>query len=325
MAAKYRPIMETLSLNERALGLVEELIQRAAPLRIQVDAPPDACRVLDLGVRAPGGLEAGRLLAEICLAGLARVVLVPAPNNPSTGLSIQVTSDQPVAACMAAQYAGWEVRQGKYFAMGSGPMRAAASKEALFDTIGFRERPAAAVGVLETRKLPPPEVCQYLAEACGVSPERLTLLIAPTASQAGTLQIVARSVETALHKLLELGFDLTRIQSAHGQAPLPPVAADDLAAIGRTNDAILYGGEVTLWVRGDDASLEEIGPRVPSSASRDHGRPFAELFRAAGHDFYRMDPQLFSPAVVSLINLDTGRNFRFGQLAPDVLGRSFQS
>ncbi len=54
-------------------------------------------------------------------------------------------------------------------------------------------------------------------------------------------------------------------------------------AIGRTNDAVLYGGEVVLWVRGDDASLEAVGPRVPSGASPDHGQAFAVIFeRTAG-------------------------------------------
>ena len=146
----------------------------------------------------------------------------------------------------------------------------------------------------------------YLAEACQVFPERLTLLVAPTASQAGGVQIVARSVETALHKLSEIGFDLARVESGFGVAPLPPVAADDLAAIGRTNDAILYGGEVTLWVRGDDGELETLGPRVPSDSSPDHGQPFRAIFERYERDFYRVDPHLFSPAAVTFVNLDTG-------------------
>ncbi|HEV3023547.1 MAG TPA: methenyltetrahydromethanopterin cyclohydrolase, partial [Pirellulales bacterium] len=150
------------------------------------------------------------------------------------------------------------------------------------------------------------------------------LLAARTASQAGTVQIVARSVETALHKLHELGFDLTRVESGWGVAPLPPPAADDLAGIGRTNDAILYGALVTLWVRGDDTSLESVGPRVPSSASPDHGEPFARIFERYDRDFYKIDPLLFSPAVVTLANLDSGHSFRFGRQLPDVIGRSFK-
>jgi methenyltetrahydromethanopterin cyclohydrolase len=266
-------------------------------------------------------LEAGLALAEICLAGLGTVTFVPSTLGP--GPAVQVTTDQPLAACMASQYAGWQITGGKYFAMGSGPMRAAWGKEALFDTIGFREDAAWTVGVLESAQIPPADVCVRVAQDCRVPPSHLTLLVARTASIAGTVQVVARSVETCLHKLHEVGFDLNRVRSGYGTAPLPPVAADDLTGIGRTNDAVLYGGSVTLWVRGDDASLAAIGPRVPSSASPDHGQPFAAIFESAGHDFYKIDPLLFSPAEVAFVNLDTGRTHRFGGLRPDVLRQSF--
>ena len=179
------------------------------------------------------------------------------------------------------------------------------------------------MGVLETRKLPDDAVVNFICERTKVPPSGLTLLVAPTASQAGTVQIVARSVETALHKLHELGFDISRVVSAHGTAPLPPVAADDLAAIGRTNDAVLYGARVIMWVCGDDASIEAIGPKVPSLASPDYGAPFAEIFERAGRDFYKIDPHLFSPAEVTFCNLNTGRTMLFGRIESSILQRSF--
>ena len=283
----------------------------------------DGVCVIDCGVRAPGGLAAGVALAEICMAGLGTVSLASGHAGLWPGPAVQVSTDQPVAACMAAQYAGWQITGGKYFAMGSGPMRAACGREAIFDVIGHREQASCAVGVLESSQLPPAEVCSRLALDCRVAPSALTLLVARTASLAGTVQVVARSVETCLHKLHELGFDLARVQSGYGVAPLPPVAADDLTGIGRTNDAVLYGGSVTLWVRGDDDDLSTIGPRVPSSSSADHGRPFAAIFEKSGRDFYKIDPLLFSPAEVTFINLDTGRTHRFGELRPDVIRQSF--
>jgi methenyltetrahydromethanopterin cyclohydrolase len=157
-----------------------------------------------------------------------------------------------------------------------------------------------------------------------VDPERLTLLVAPTASLSGSIQVVARSIETALHKMHELRFDLRRVASGHGVAPLPPVAADDLTGIGRTNDAVLYGAEVVLWITGDD-DVPDWGPRVPSSASKDHGQPFAEIFRRYQGDFYKIDPLLFSPAVITIVHLDSGRTRRFGETAPKLLQRSFLS
>jgi methenyltetrahydromethanopterin cyclohydrolase len=310
-----------VNLNERAYVLAQQIIADAERLRVRV-AEVGGATLIDCGISAAGGLEAGLALAEACMAGLGRITIEPG-CTAYRGPAIAVATDHPVAACMASQYAGWQISVGKFFAMGSGPMRAAAGKELLFDRIGHRETAQHVVGVLETRKLPTPDAIASIAEACQVFPERLTLLVAPTASQAGGLQIVARSVETALHKLAEIGFDLARVESGFGVAPLPPVAADDLAAIGRTNDAILYGGEVTLWVRGDDTDLDRIGPRVPSDSSPDHGQPFRAIFERYGRDFYGVDPQLFSPAVVTFANLDSGRTHRFGKLLPKVVEQSF--
>jgi methenyltetrahydromethanopterin cyclohydrolase len=313
----------TISLNQQAFELCLEAHAAAGELRIIGQQLAGGPLILDFGIDAPGGLEAGLRLSEICLAGQADVTIVPAERSLWAGPAVQVTTDAPVRSCMASQYAGWKLQHGKFFAMGSGPMRALAAKEAIFESIGYREQADVAVGVLESRTLPPAELCEQVAADCGVSPSHLILCVAPTASQAGTIQVVARSVETALHKLHEIGFDISRVQSGYGTAPLPPVAGSDLAAIGRTNDAVLYGGEVTLWVRGDDESLEALGPRVPSSASPDFGEPFIAIFQRYGCDFYRIDPHLFSPAAITFHNLDSGRTQRFGQVSPEVIQRSF--
>lgn len=312
-----------MNLNERASRVVEDLTSLAEERRVIVLPVEGGGRLIDCGIEARGGLRAGLELARICLAGQADLAFVPGEAGGKPCPLVQVVTDHPVAACLASQYAGWQLGVGKFFAMGSGPMRAAHGQEAIFRKIGLLEEATAVVGVLEGRKRPGPEVFAHVAEACKVSPSAVTLLIAPTASLAGGVQVVARSVETALHKLSETGFDLNRIVSAHGTAPLPPVAENDLAAIGRTNDAILYGARVVLHVTGDDASLDEIGPKIPSSASHDHGEPFGAIFARYGHDFYAVDPHLFSPAEVVFQNLDTGRVHAFGGLAPDVLARSF--
>lgn len=305
--------------------MCEKLVQDARLLRITVDEQPNRARIIDCGVNAPGGLEAGLRLAEICMAGLGQISYVPAPTDLWPGPAVQVRTDHPIESCMASQYAGWKISIGDYFAMGSGPMRAAAAQEELYVKIGHQEAVEQAVGVLESDKLPTAEVCQRIADECDIEYRDLTLLVAPTHSIAGTVQVIARTVETALHKLFELGFDLRRVKAGIGTAPLPPVAAESLAGICRTNDAILYGGEVTLYVRGDDDSLQAIGPQVPSSASREHGQPFAKIFARANYDFYQVDPHLFSPAVVSLVNLDSGRCFRFGHTLPRVIHESFQA
>jgi len=309
------------TLNELAWQRCDALAASAERLNVIVSYSAAGTRIIDCGVNAGGGLEAGRQLATICLAGLGTVTIAAVPNLSWPVVS--VATDQPLLACMASQYASWQITGEKYFGMGSGPMRSVACREPLFEKIGYRERADRVVGVLESSKLPTDEVCRKIAEQCGVAPEHVTLLAARTASIAGTVQIVARSVETALHKMHELGYDLSHVVNGIGCAPLPPVAADDLVGIGRTNDAILYGGDVTLFVRDDDARLMEIGPQIPSSASRDFGEPFAAVFERYGRDFYKIDPLLFSPARITLGNLTTGDTYRFGELRTDILTTSF--
>jgi len=313
----------TMSLNSRALKVAEELLARAEERRVAVHPVEGGGRYVDCGIESRGGLLAGIELARVCLGTLAEVSIVPGEAGGWAVPLVQVLTDHPVQACLASQYAGWALKEGNFFAMGSGPMRAAAGSEAIYDVVGFRETAAAVVGVVETRKPPTPAIVARIAAACRVEPVLVTLLAAPTASLAGGVQIVARSVETALHKLAELKFDLSRIVSAHGSAPLPPLAADDLAAIGRTNDAILYGARVILIVTGDDAGLEAVGHQVPSSASHDYGEPFATIFARYNNDFYALDPHLFSPAEVVFQNVETGKVHAYGRVAGDIVARSF--
>ncbi len=310
-------------LNARAVQLADSFLASVPTLRIVVHDMPGGGRVVDCGVEAEGGLGAGLALAQVCTAGLAEISLVPGEIAGHGWPHVLVATDHAVPACLFSQYAGWQIGVEKFFAMGSGPMRALAAREELFKKLSYRETASATVGVLETAKLPTPAVFQFIADKTGVAPKETTLLAAPTASAAGNFQVVARVVETALHKLFEVGFDVMRIRSAFGTAPLSPVARDDLTGIGRTNDAILYGGRVTLWVRGDDQSIADIGPKVPAMASAAYGEPFLKIFERAGHDFYKIDPHLFSPAEISFQNIDTGVVQTFGKIAPDVLRQSF--
>lgn len=313
----------TLTLNERAMRLADYVASNAASLRVAVHTLESGARLIDCGVKTAGGLQAGLALARVCLSGMAEVTLTPGEVAGISCPSVVVNSDSPVSACMASQYAGWQVSVGKFFAMGSGPMRAAHDKEELISHLGAKEEAPVAVGVLETRKLPDHAVVEYLSQSLNLPASKITLLCAPAASQAGNLQVVARSLETALHKLHELKFDLHQVVSGFGSAPLPPVAKDELTAIGRTNDAILYGGRVTIWVQAEDDQLAEIGPMVPACASPDYGAPFASIFERYEHDFYKIDPMLFSPAEIVLCNLRTGRSFVFGRVKYDVLYQSF--
>lgn len=309
-----------MTLNDRALALADRLAADAEALQVDVTTLSNGTRVLDCGT---GGYEAGRYFAEICMAGLGRVTYAPVTIDGRWLPALTVTTDRPAIACLASQYAGWRLDRDGYFAMGSGPARALIRAEDLYDDLDWDEQASAAVLCLETRKPPPAEVADFVAERAGVAPGDLTLLIAPTASVTGSIQIAARVVETALHKLHELDFDVRKIVAGYGSCPLPPVAGDDMAALGRTNDAVLYGGQVHLTVREDDEVLSELVERLPASASSDYGEPFGTVLKDANYEFYEIDPMLFSPAQIRVTSVESGRSFEAGRVNLEVLERSF--
>jgi methenyltetrahydromethanopterin cyclohydrolase len=314
----------TLSLNQRAHELADRVAADADALRVAVRTLPGGTRVVDCGSAVPGGLEAGRRFAEITMGGLGSVAFTPLVLDGRSLPGLTVVTDHPALACLASQYAGWRIDRDGYFAMASGPGRALIRAEDLYDDLDVDERVGTAVLCLETRDQPPEEVGAWVADRAGVAPSDLTLLFAPTASLAGGVQVAARIVETALHKLHEIDFDVRRVVSGFGTCPLPPVARNDGEAIGRTNDAVLYGGQVELTVDAPDDDLEAIVDRVPSSASEDHGEPFGTVLEKAGWDFYKIDPLLFSPAEVRLVSVESGRSFHAGSVELEVLERSFR-
>ncbi|MGH7672211.1 MAG: methenyltetrahydromethanopterin cyclohydrolase, partial [Gemmatimonadales bacterium] len=308
---------------ERAWAIADRLAAQADVHRVALRQLDGGARVIDAGVEVPGGLSAGLALAEICMGGLGHVAYAPVAIGGEAWAGVQVWTDQPAVSCMASQYAGWAVQVERYMAMGSGPLRAHARVEKeLFAKLKYAERATRGILVLETRSPPTDEVAAWVGQKAGLAPAEITFVVAPTASLAGGVQIAARILETGLHKMDAVGFDLTKVVSGIGTAPLAPVAKSDLRAIGRTNDCILYGGQARYTVRAGDAELAELARALPSSASKDYGTPFHEIFKRYDNDFYKIDPLLFSPAEVWLTSATSGRTFHAGHLNPEILRAS---
>jgi methenyltetrahydromethanopterin cyclohydrolase len=310
-----------ISVNEQALELVDRMIAKGDRLDLAVSRLPNGTTVIDCGVNASGSLEAGRLFAEVCMGGLGQVSLCHLDLGDLWLPGVTISVSYPPVACLAAQYAGWAVKTDDYFAMGSGPARALYRGEPVFEHLSYQDETDVGVLTLEARQLPTEAAADKVARKCGISPESLTLLVAPTASLVGSVQVAARTVETGLHKMVEIDFDVEVLLSGSGTCPLASIAADDLEAIGRTNDAVLYGGRAWYTVQTDDASIEAVIDRLPSSASRDYGTPFIELFKHYDGDFYQIDPMLFSPAEVFVNNVTSGRTFHAGGVNPEMIRR----
>lgn len=317
------------SVNQLAAPLVQSLIASAIHLRLAVSELANGTQVIDAGMKMTGGLEAGRRIAEICLGGLGSVKLRASTNYDNWSWHVDVHSSHPVIACLASQYAGWKVSHGEgkdaFNAMASGPGRAMGSKEELFDDIHYRDQADSACVVIETDTLPPVEVADKISQQCDIAPEKLTLIITPTSSLCGSLQVVARVLETALHKTHALGFPLRKVIDGAGSAPICPPSRDYMTAMSRTNDAILFAGQVHLFVQADDKDVEHLANNLPSSASSDYGKPFGEVFKDAGYNFYKIDPMLFSPARVAVTSLLSGNTFHAGKVDKELLDRSFSN
>ena len=313
------------SINALTQPLVESLIAQASALNLNVSQHATGATIVDAGISVAGSLEAGRLIAEICMGGLGRVALNESKQFKYCPISISVHSDTPVLACLGSQYAGWALQHEKFFSLGSGPARAIAQREDLFKELAYKDSAEKTVLVLETDKIPPAEIIQKVARDTNIKPENLTFILTPTTSLAGTTQIVARVLEVALHKLHTLHFPLNQIVEGVGSAPLPPISRDFLTAMGRTNDAILFGGFVQLIVKCSDLAAEKLAQELPSNSSKDYGKPFAEIFKAVNMDFYQIDPLLFSPAMVNITNVETGNSFVGGELNEALLEASFEA
>jgi methenyltetrahydromethanopterin cyclohydrolase len=313
-------IASALSVNALTASLVERLVAEADSLKVKVIADSSGARIVDAGIDAPGCIAAGLLIGEICMGGLGTVTLRPGMGD-GWPTWVAVSSSNPVLSCLGSQYAGWSLAASKeetggkkFFSLGSGPARALAAKEKLFEELGYRDAPGASVLVLEVDRMPPRIIVDKVLRDCGLQPSQLTLILTPTSSPAGTTQVVARVLEVALHKSHELGFDLANVVDGSGAAPLPSPSPDGVEAMGRTNDAILYGGRVHLTVRGSDEEARRLAQNLPSSTSRDYGRSFAEIFKEVEYDFYKIDGALFAPAEVWVSNVDTGSTFHAGEI-----------
>ncbi len=321
----------TLSVNGLASPLFETLVRDADRLRIGVERDARGVTFVDAGIAVPGSIEAGLLVARLCMGGLGGAALLGGPRD-GWPTWVHVHSSQPVLACLASQYAGWSLNASKeetggkrFGALGSGPARALAHKEALFEELGYRDTGAFGALVLEVDRAPPPVIVDKLLRDCGLVPTGLGLVMTPTASLAGTTQVVARVLEVALHRAHALGFAVGDVVEGNACAPLPSPGADGLDAMARTNDAILYGGQVHLTVTGDADAARELAQKLPSGNSADHGRSFGDLFAAAGHDFYKLDGALFAPAEVWVSHVGSGKTWHAGGMRMDLLLGLWQS
>ncbi len=316
-----------LSVNRLAWRLLEKLLESPDFYGVKVEKTVSGTTIVDAGIRAKGGFQAGKLVTEICMGGLGKAEIVCRKYGELELPSILVYTDHPAIATLGSQYAGWQINENGCFAIGSGPARALALRPGgVCEEIGYKDDFDKAVVVLETDKPPPKTIIERLVRDCGISSGNLAVVLVPTSSVAGSTQVSGRIVETGMHKLRRLGLDANVISCGWGCAPIAPVHPKFVKAMARTNDAILYGGTAYFVVEyEDEKKLAEIVKKAPSKASEAYGKPFMEIFKEAKYDFYKIDPDLFAPAVLTVSNAKTGRVFKAGEINIEVLEKSLFS
>ena len=312
-----------LSVSNLAKKLVEKLIDNSKKLNVLVKKGPLNCTIIDAGIKIKGSEQAGKLIAEICMGGLGIINLKKTNTFPHWPLETKVESKHPVISCLASQYAGWNLSHEKFYALASGPGRAIARREELFKDLQYVDQSKFVYLVMEVDKIPPKEIIEKISNDCKTTAENIILILTPTQSISGVIQVVSRVSEVGLHKLHTLKFPLENVEEVCGSAPIPPVSKDFITSMGRTNDAILYGGNVELKVRGTDEQISKLAKNLPSTSSKDYGKPFAEIFKNYKGDFYAIDPNLFSPGKVTITSLETNKIFVEGKLNSDLLDKSF--
>jgi methenyltetrahydromethanopterin cyclohydrolase len=316
---------KALSVNRLAWKLLDRLCENPDFYGVKVEKTGSGTTLVDAGIEAKGGFQAGKIITEICMGGCGKAEIIPRQYGELELPSIFVHTDHPVIATLGSQYAGWQIKESDYFAIGSGPARALALKpKEIYEEIGYEDDFDKAVVVLETDKHPPEKLLERFVKDCHVPPENLAVILTPTASIAGATQVSGRIVETGIHKLGKVGLNPNVILYAWGCAPIPPIHPKFVKAMARTNDAILYGGIAYYTVRyEDEEELKEIVEKTPSKSSKDYGKPFLEIFKEVNYDFYKIDPNLFAPAILIINNLKTGNTFERGEINAKALEESF--
>ena len=316
-----------ISVNKKANELVKELIENKEYFRVNVNKGHNGCTIIDAGIEALGNMEAGRIISEICLGGLGRVHILNTLQNQEWPLTVHVNTNDPVISCLGSQYAGWSLSSkeegSKFNALGSGPARSLALKESLFNDIGYSDKSDKTCIVMEVDSFPPNDIIDKISNDTKVSTKDLTIVITPTSSVAGNIQVVSRVLEVALHKAHELKFPMNEIIEGFGSAPIPPTSPDFLTAMGRTNDAIIFAGITQLLVNTTDEKAQELCNKIPSSTSNDYGKPFAEIFKDYDYDFFKIDANLFSPSKVIVSNMNTGNTYISGDVDSTLMKKSF--
>lgn len=317
------------SMNIASKKIVDKMVEDADKLKVIVTTLENGTCLIDCGVNAKGSIKGGELYTKICLGGISDVgISIPGDLSDVMAMpAVKVKTDFPALSTLGSQKAGWKIDYNGYYAIGSGPAQAHKfPNNIIYDMTNYNEESDIAVITLEADELPDEDIADYIANECNVKAENLTILVAPTSSLIGSIQISGRAIETGVFKMMEImDFDVTKITYAAGITPITPVDPNSLKAMGKTNDSIIFGGRTYYYIEPEEGEdLEELAINLPSSSSEKYGQSFIELFEEADRDFYNMPQDIFAPAQVIINDMLTGKMYHTGFIDLERLKKSFE-
>jgi len=316
--------VSSLSVNAEAMKIVRRILAAPEAIGAEVCRLPNGATVIDVGQRAPGSWQAGRDFTLVTVGGLGEVSFEGFTLGGRRLPAVRLMVNRPLEACMACQVAGWRLADEPDAPILAGPARALRNPPDDHVVLsGYRDRHHEGVVTVQMSRPVTAEMADAMAQACGLAAENLYILAARHACIVSAVQVSARGIETAMHRLALEGFDLGCIRHAWTTAPIAPLVDHELTVMGRINDALYYGSEVGLCVHGSDELLEALVSRVVTAASPLARRLFAQVYRDAGFDFHKIAQDAHTPAILHLTNIDSGRTFSAGHIDAEVLERSF--
>ena len=296
-----------MNLNTTAYRILEDIKDYEGIESIRFDISGKEVIVLDLGITSEINRQIDQLGIRVAEASMGGSGEVKIDRNQ---INVKINK-HPAIATMSCQLAGWSIRIDGKNKLGSGPARILAQKpKDVIDRIGYHEHSDRAALVLETDVLPDKKTCLEILEK--TKSKELIIAAFRGDSRIGLINVISRVVETALFRLYNLGYDIKRVVSCEGTAPIPKLSEDVMFV---SNDAIIYGGSVTLKTMDWD---EKLTKKTVSNASKVYGRTFKEIFLEAG-DFYKIDPDIFAPAKLTIIDLENGAKYPVGEINEEII------
>lgn len=279
-----------VSVNDGAAAIAERMIADAASLGVEVSQHRSGATLIDC---TRGGHEAGRLYAEATMGGLASVELGTRTVAGHDLVMVAVETNRPLEACWVAQKHADRAPGDPADIILAGPAKARfVPTDPTVAAAGYIDRGQKVVAPLQVDRALTDDDFDWLARRCQVEPRDLYVLVAPSDSVVCAVQVVARTVDNAMHRLVSAGVGLFEVERLAGEAPLPPDGGDARQRLGRINDSLMYGSSVRATV-SYEGELQAVADEVASQPADLRGLTFLEMFDRFDGDFHQIPLDVF--------------------------------